>query len=59
MHPLNLELHTRFNQFVNWYCSTKASKKYPFNDLDIRINKYGTFEVFVNSTNQKIYGRRK
>ena len=50
MYKLNLELDTRFNQFINWYCSTKASKKYPFNDLDFRINKYGTFEVFVAST---------
>ena len=58
MYKLNLELDTRFNQFINWYCSTIASKKYPFNDLDFRINKYGTFEVFVASTKKKIFGRR-
>ncbi len=59
MKDKNVELDSRKHQFFIWYCSTKAYLKYSINNLDFRINKNGTFEVYITSLNQKIYGRRK
>ena len=51
--------HPKFSEFVNWYCSTKISKKYLIEDLDFRINKFESFEVYVKKFNKKIFGRKK